>query len=102
MNIFEENRQYRIETGRLLDDKGEEIAHCTAGVAVAIPPKSLCTRLVIARIDGTWDGNHIPAGTITKINYDIPSRHSWYLLVGGSYVPFYKDELEKYFEPVND
>lgn len=100
MNIFEENMQYRIESGVLLNADGEEIAHCTDGVA--FPPKSLCTRLVMAKVDGTWGGNYIPAGTITKIKYDIPSTHSWYLLIGDSYVPFYKDELIAYFEPIND
>lgn len=100
MNIFEENKQYRIEKGVLLNAEGEVIAHCSSGVAS--PPKSLCTRLVMAKVDGTWGGNYIPAGTITKIKYDIPSTHSWYLLIGDSYVPFYKDELIAYFEPVND
>lgn len=107
MNIFEENKMNSIETGRikiesgtLFNDKGEEIATCTGGYAS--PPKSLNVRLVRAKTNGTWAGNYIPAGTITKINYDIPSRHSWYLLVGGAFVPFYKNELEKYFEPIND
>lgn len=100
MNIFEENRQYRIETGRLLTDEGEVIARCTGGVAS--PSKSLNVRLVRAKVGGTWNGHHIPAGTVTKINYNTSSWHSWYLLIEGSYVPFYKDELEKYFEPIND
>lgn len=100
MNIFEENEHYRIEKGILFGDKEEVIACCTGGVARL--PKSLNTRLVRAKVNGTWAGNYIPAGTITKINYNVPSRHSWYLLIGNSYVPFYKDELERYFEPVND
>ena len=100
MSAFEENGQYRIESGVLLDAEGEVIARCTGGVAS--PPKSLNVRLVRAKVGGTWAGNYIPAGTITKINYDIPSRHSWYLLVGGAFVPFYRHEIEKYFEPIND
>lgn len=107
MNIFEENKMNRIENGKvsiesgtLLNDKGEVIATCTDGYAS--PPKSLNIRLVRAKTNGTWAGNYIPAGTITKINYDIPSRHSWYLLVGGAFVPFYRNEIEKCFEPVND
>ena len=107
MNIFEENKINNIETGRisiesgtLFNNKGKALATCTGGYAS--PPKSLNVRLVRAKTSGTWAGNYIPAGTITKINYNIPSRHSWYLLVGDAFVPFYKDELEKNFEPVND
>ena len=100
MNIFEENKQYRIEKGVLLNDKKEVIAHCSSGVAS--PPKSLNIRLVRAKEDSTWDGHYIPAGTITKINYNTYSWHSWRLLVNGVFIPFYKDELERYFEPVND
>lgn len=100
MNIFEENEQYHIDEGVLLNDEGEVIARCAGGVAS--PPKSLSARLVRAKVDGIWVGNYIPAGTITKIKYDIPSWHSWYLLVGGAFVSFYRNEIEKCFEPIND
>jgi hypothetical protein len=105
MNIFEENKMNSIETGRitiesgtLLNDKGEEIAtcgRCTIGSPLDI-------REVRAIKTCYWDNKLIEQGTITKIKYGGGSyRDSWELLINGIYIPFYKDDLMKYFEAIN-
>ena len=95
MNIFEENRQCRIEKGLLFNDEGEVIAacgRCTIGSPLDI-------REVRAIKTCYWDNELIEQGAITKIKYGGDS--SWKLLINGVYVPFYKEDLMKYFEAVN-
>lgn len=95
MNIFEENTQYRIEKGLLFNGKGEEIAAC--GKCTIGSPLDI--REVRAIKTCYWDNELIKQGTITKIKYG--GGPSWRLLINGVYVPFYKDDLMKYFEAVN-
>lgn len=109
MNVFEENKTDRIETGRisiengiesgvLFNDKGEIVATCNKGT-IGSP---LDIREVRAIKTCYWDNKLIEQGTITKIKYGGDSyRDSWKLLVDDVYIPFYKDDLMKYFEAVN-
>ena len=90
-----EEVDWGIETGLLLNDKGEVIATCNKAT-IGSP---LDIREVRAIKTCYWDNELIEQGTITKIKYGGGS--SWRLLINGVYVPFYKDDLMKYFEAVN-
>ena len=88
----------KLLEGALYNNKGEIIATCNKGT-IGSP---LDIRKVRAIKTCYWDNKLIEQGTITKIQYGGGSyQNSWKLLINGIYVPFYKDDLMKYFEAIN-